>query len=47
MSYTEARAWAVRPLPHRKKTPQDIILSGVGGCNYLIAEFVGRQENIG
>lgn len=47
MSYPEARAWAVRPLPHRKKTPRDIVLSGVGGSNYLIAELVGQQENVG
>jgi len=47
MSYPEARAWAVRPLPHRKRTPRDVILSGVGGSNYLIAELVGQQEDVG
>lgn len=47
MSYTEARAWAVRPLPHRKKTPRDIILSGLGGSNYLIHELVGQVEQVG
>lgn len=46
MSYTEARAWAVRPLPHRKKTPRDIILSGISGSNYLIAALVGREETV-
>jgi hypothetical protein len=45
LSYTEA--WAVRPLPHRKETPRDIILSGLGGSTYLIAEFTGQEENVG
>jgi hypothetical protein len=47
MPYSEARAWAIRPLPHRRKTPRDVILSGLGGCNYLIAELVGREEHVG
>jgi len=45
MSYTEARAWAVRRLSHRKKTPRHIILSGPDGSNYLITELVGQEEN--
>jgi len=47
MSYPEARAWALRPLPHRRKTPRDIMLSGPGGSNYLIRELVGQLETVG
>lgn len=40
----EAAAWAVKPLPHRKESPREIVLSGLGGANYLLHALVGEGE---
>lgn len=43
MPYLEARAWAVRSINRRGKTPRDLIMSGLFGINEIFRHLAASE----
>jgi hypothetical protein len=44
MPYREARAWAIRPLPRRGKSPRDLISTSLFGINEVLRYLASRDD---
>ncbi len=44
MPYRDARTWAIHPLPHRAKSPRDLVTAGPYGVNEVLRHVAGQPD---
>ena len=44
MPYRDARTWAIHPLPHRGKSPRDLIMTSPFGINEILRHVASQQD---